>query len=137
MPRFSYLKAPPPLYQLLCYEFFFFYKNDFKTVQRTFLRPVFHSFAHKVKKGRRVKNTCIFAQKKQPIAKGSLKKKVIFLVARPLRPLAPPPLRLCGHRNIFPYIKKSYFFLSGTPVQLLPHPLSGPATEKGTFLRLP
>ena len=32
-------------------------------------------------------------------------KKVLSLVARPLRPLAPPP-RLSGHRNFFPYIKK-------------------------------
>ena len=35
--------------------------------------------------------------------KGS-RKKVLFLVARPLRPLAPPPW-LSGHRNFFPYIK--------------------------------
>ena len=46
--------------------------------------------------------------------KGS-RKKSSLLVARPLRPLAPPP-RLNGHRNFFPCIKKKYFFLSGTPV---------------------
>ena len=44
-------------------------------------------------------------------------KKNLFLVARPLRTLSPsPPLRLGGHMNFFPYIKKKSFFLSGTPV---------------------
>ena len=47
-------------------------------------------------------------------SKGSRKKRVLLLVARPLRPLAPPP-RLSGQRNFFPYIKDS-IFLSGTPV---------------------
>ena len=43
-------------------------------------------------------------------------KKNLFLVARPLRPLAPPPLGLVAIGTFFPYIKKSSFFLSGTPV---------------------
>ena len=43
------------------------------------------------------------------IGKGCRKKKGLFLVARPLRPLAPPPFRLNGHRNFFPYIKKVIF----------------------------
>ena len=46
---------------------------------------------------------------------------------------SPPPPRLGGHRNFFPYIKKSSFFLSGTTVYPTP-PLSGPATKKITFL---
>ena len=31
-------------------------------------------------------------------------------MARPLRPLAPPPLALSGYRNFFPDIKKMFFF---------------------------
>ena len=41
-----------------------------------------------------------------------------------------------SHRNFFPYIKKRYFFLSGTvadPSSPPPPPLSGPATKKKTF----
>ena len=56
-------------------------------------------------------------------------KKVLFLVARPLRPSAPPP-RLSGHRNFFPYIKKVLFSLVAQPFN---PPLSGPATKKRTF----
>ena len=42
-------------------------------------------------------------------------KKVIFsLVAHPFSP--PPPLGLVAIGTFFPYIKKSSFFLSGTPV---------------------
>ena len=46
--------------------------------------------------------------------------------------LQPPPPGISGLSNFFPYIKKSYFFLSGTLVQP-PPPLSGPATKKRTF----
>ena len=64
---------------------------------------------------------------------GKPQKKVIFLVARPIRPLVPPaPLGLVAMEPFFPYIKKSFFFLSGTPVKP-PSPLSGPAPKKITF----
>ena len=46
------------------------------------------------------------------------------LVARPLRPLAPP--RLSDHGNFFPNIRTKFFFF-----------LNGPAIKKRTFLRLP
>ena len=42
-------------------------------------------------------------------------KKVHFLVARPQRPLALPPLRLSVHRNFFPFIKKEKNFFCGFP----------------------
>ena len=43
-------------------------------------------------------------------------KKVLFLVARPLRLLAPPPLGLVALGTFFLTLKISSFFLSGTPV---------------------
>ena len=48
-------------------------------------------------------------------------KKVLFLVARPLRPLAaPPPSRHSGHRYFFPYIEKKVLF------SFVAHPFSPP-----------
>ena len=63
-----------------------------------------------------IRNTAWMAVNKTDFCRlliGKPQKKVIFLIARPLRPLAPTPLS--GHRNFFPYIKKKFFFLSGTP----------------------
>ena len=70
------------------------------------------------------------------------RKKVISLVARSLRPdplsslVAFGTFSFCffGKKKVF---KKSYFFLVAWPLPPSPFPLSGQATKKRTFLRLP
>ena len=47
---------------------------------------------------------CIDYQSK--ISLGKLQKNSFLVVL----PLSPPPPQLSGHRDFFPYIKKSYFF---------------------------
>ena len=42
-------------------------------------------------------------------------KKRYFLSNPATKAFSPPPW-LSGHRNFFPYIKKKFFFLSGTPL---------------------
>ena len=69
--------------------------------------------------------------------KGSRNKKVIFLVARTLKPYSPSPLEFSGHifwGKLFLELKKSNFFLSG---QALPPPLLVATLKKTVFLRLP
>ena len=70
-----------------------------------------------------------YLNKDWPPPLGKAAKKVLFLVAQPLRPLPPPP-RLSGHRNFFPHIKIRVFFLVAYPFS---PPLSRPATKKRTF----
>ena len=63
--------------------------------------------------------------------------KSYFLVARPLRPYPSPPLELSGHifGKFVQSFKTSNFFLVARP--LPPSALSGRATNKELFLRLP
>ena len=61
-----------------------------------------------------------------------VEKKVLFLVARPLRPLAPHPLGLVAIGTFFHTLKKVLFSLVAHPFS--PHPpLSVPATKKIIF----
>ena len=68
---------------------------------------------------------CIVGKK---ITYGSRKKKVLFLVARPLRPLTPSPSPYVAIGTFFLTLKK-VLFLRSTPVQP-PPPFRGPATKK-------
>ena len=61
--------------------------------------------------------------------------KVLFLVARPVRPYHPPPLELSGHiflGDFFSELQKKFFFVSGQALTP-PPPLGGRATKKRTF----
>ena len=73
---------------------------------------------------------CMIARKfsKKNHLLGKPEKKVLFLVARPCTKAFSPPPPI----GFFPYIKKSSFCISGTPV-LLSLPLNGPATKKKHF----